>query len=276
MRLGVYRNDNKELTPVRYSATAINGRHASVPPNTPCFRLHWHDRLEFIRIREGNLQIVYGANTHTLYEGDLFVLLPQVPHRAYTTDCAAEYDVLMFDIRSFYNDSPLCKLFLPAVYDGRALLNIHLTHPDLKACFDDLHANWTENSLSITAKVYWFLYLLLEHNLIELRESTKKDEQITTVINYIESHYNEEISISQLCELVQYSTTHLTRKFKKEVGLAPISYLRIYRLEKAYSLLKDGKKNISEIARQCGFTDANYFTRCFKAHFGYAPTRLEL
>lgn len=275
MSRSIYRNDNKELTPVRYSATAINARHAYIEPNSQCFRLHWHDRLEFIRIRHGQLHMVYGSSTRTLSQGDLFFLTPQIPHRAYTTDSMVEYDVLMFDVRSFYNDSPLCKMYLPAIFDGRAVLNIDLTHPELLACFDELYANWKENSIAITSKVYWFLYLLLEHNLIELKEHISKDERITTVIHYIETHYNEEITVESLCELAQYSPAHLTRKFKRETGLAPINYLRIYRLENAYKLLKNSKQNISEIARQCGFADANYFTRCFKSHFGLSPTQMK-
>lgn len=275
MSRSIYRNDNKELTPVRYSATAINARHACIEPNTPCFRIHWHDRLEFIRIRQGNMTIMYGSTSRTLYRGDLFLLIPQIPHRAYTTDSAVEYDVLMFDVRSFYNESPLCKTYLPAIFDGRAVLNTDLTHPDILTCFDDLYANWKENSIAITSKVYWLLYLLLEHNLVELKEHIGKDERITTVINYIETHYNEEITVKHLSELAQYSPTHLTRKFKMETGLAPINYLRIYRLERAYILLKNSKQNISEIARQCGFADANYFTRCFKSHFRLSPTKMK-
>ncbi|MBQ8233294.1 MAG: helix-turn-helix transcriptional regulator [Lachnospiraceae bacterium] len=61
-------------------------------------------------------------------------------------------------------------------------------------------------------------------------------------------------------------------KFKETTGLTPMNYLKIYRVEEAYKLIKEGKRDIGNIAALCGFPDANYFTRCFKAHFGVPPS----
>lgn len=50
-------------------------------------------------------------------------------------------------------------------------------------------------------------------------------------------------------------------------------YLKLYRLEVARKRIKSQETSIGNIAAECGFSDANYFTRCFKAHFGIAPSR---
>ena len=41
-----------------------------------------------------------------------------------------------------------------------------------------------------------------------------------------------------------------------------------------YKLLKKGNININEVAIQCGYEDPNYFTRCFKSHFGIPPSQI--
>lgn len=52
-----------------------------------------------------------------------------------------------------------------------------------------------------------------------------------------------------------------------------MTYLKIYRLELAYKKIKNSDTTISNIATECGFPNANYFTRCFKKHFGFPPTK---
>ena len=76
-----------------------------------------------------------------------------------------------------------------------------------------------------------------------------------------------------LCKEFGYPAAHLVyRKFKKATGLTPMMYLKIYRLELARRKIKNQEISIGNIAAECGFSDANYFIKCFKAHFGVAPS----
>jgi len=52
-----------------------------------------------------------------------------------------------------------------------------------------------------------------------------------------------------------------------------MTYLKIFRLEKAKEIIKNSDLSISQVAAECGCSDANYFTRCFRAHFGAPPSR---
>ena len=91
------------------------------------------------------------------------------------------------------------------------------------------------------------------------------------MICYIEENAAQEISIDMLCRKFGYTAAHLCRKFKNATGLSPMTYLKIYRLELAQKKLENRTTGISDIATECGFSDANYFTRCFKKHFGVPP-----
>jgi iron complex transport system substrate-binding protein len=110
---------------------------------------------------------------------------------------------------------------------------------------------------------------------LELRAKITRDNTVSKIVDYIETHFSQDISTATLCEYFGYTATHLGRKFKEETGLSPVNYIKIYRMEVAYKLLKSGKRNVSEIAIQCGYPDPNYFTRCFKNHFGVAPSKLK-
>ena len=54
--------------------------------------------------------------------------------------------------------------------------------------------------------------------------------------------------------------------------MTPTTYIKINRLNKAVNLLSTNNYSVSEVASLCGFNEPNYFTRCFKAHFGKSPT----
>ena len=70
---------------------------------------------------------------------------------------------------------------------------------------------------------------------------------------------------------VSYSTLH--RRIKSLTGITANEYVRKHRLTKAMQLLREGH-NATEVAMQCGFNSASYFTRCFKAEYGILPSEV--
>ena len=132
-------------------------------------------------------------------------------------------------------------------------------------CKDDDHG--TLETISI---IYQLLNLLYQNELLELR-TQPKNVIVKKIIDYLEENAAQEINIPILCNEFGYTAAHLCRKFKNTTGLPPMTYLKIYRLELAHEKLKTSTASISHIAAECGFSDANYFTRCFKNHFGVSP-----
>ena len=56
------------------------------------------------------------------------------------------------------------------------------------------------------------------------------------------------------------------------LGVTPADFLRTARLQHACQLLEQGDIPIQEVARLCGFTDAKYFSRCFRLKYGTSPS----
>lgn len=94
---------------------------------------------------------------------------------------------------------------------------------------------------------------------------------IAKSVSYIESHYTEDISIDELAEISHYSPRHFTRIFTETYHTTPLNYILSLRINRAYSLLKENRLPISDIALQCGFGDNNYFSRIFKKRTGLTP-----
>jgi AraC-like DNA-binding protein len=88
----------------------------------------------------------------------------------------------------------------------------------------------------------------------------------------IEQHAEQaDVALSALAEQVGFTPDHLGELFHREVGVTPVAYRTQVRLQRARDLLKATPMPISEVARDAGFPDANYFSRIFRRSFGVSP-----
>jgi AraC-like DNA-binding protein len=94
------------------------------------------------------------------------------------------------------------------------------------------------------------------------------------VVKYVEEKYTTDISISNLADHVNVSRTVLYNKIKGLTGFSPVEFIRSMKMNIALKLLENGY-NVSEAAYKTGFSDVKYFSRLFKAQFGYSPSRLK-
>ncbi len=91
------------------------------------------------------------------------------------------------------------------------------------------------------------------------------------VKDYYLMNYDEPYSLKEMCAAIHVSRSHFTRRFHKETGVPPITWLTRYRIEQAERLLCSTDKTISEVAAAVGIPDANYFSRKFRVITGCSP-----
>ena len=105
-------------------------------------------------------------------------------------------------------------------------------------------------------------------------DSKQKQQQLefTDKVNRVleELHGNQNLSVSQIAQNFAMSDRQFFRKLKNTVDMSPSEYLRRFRLEKAKTLIREGKSS-SAVAYEAGFTSQSYFGKCFKAQFGMSP-----
>ena len=92
------------------------------------------------------------------------------------------------------------------------------------------------------------------------------------VVEFIEEHLSEEISLAALAELVNLSLFHFARAFKQSFGVPPHRYHSDRRMDRAKSLLQRPALSVTEIGVQTGFRETSSFTRAFRRFSGLTPT----
>jgi len=80
------------------------------------------------------------------------------------------------------------------------------------------------------------------------------------------------LSIDDICTNIGLSKAQLYRKMKALTGFNTVELIKQIRLRRAQDLLTDKKFNVNEVAYLVGFTDPDYFRKCFKAEFGVSPS----
>ncbi|MBD8150641.1 helix-turn-helix transcriptional regulator [Pseudomonas fluorescens] len=91
------------------------------------------------------------------------------------------------------------------------------------------------------------------------------------LVEYIDQHLQDAISLGQLAGLCALSEYHFARMFRQSFGLPPHQYLLARRLARAQSLLRGSALAVGEIALRCGFSSASHFNQRFRQAMGAAP-----
>lgn len=99
----------------------------------------------------------------------------------------------------------------------------------------------------------------------------KNIERIKGVIGYVETHYTEPISQSEVAQKFYFSREYFSRYFKKTCGMTFTEYVTLYRLGKAREDIVGSSAGILEIAHKNGFSDERRLINSFKKHFGTTP-----
>lgn len=92
----------------------------------------------------------------------------------------------------------------------------------------------------------------------------------SSIVDYINAHLFEELSLEILAEKFYLSKNHLNRLFKEASGSTVWEYIRLKRLLAAHWRITDGTA-ATAAAAECGFHDYSAFYRAYKKHFGVAP-----
>lgn len=94
---------------------------------------------------------------------------------------------------------------------------------------------------------------------------------ICHAIAYIEAHYKEAVTLSDVASEVGLSAEYMSRLFKEETGIKFVMYLNNLRLKQAIYLLENTNLKVYEIAEAVGYSNLSYFSTLFKKNFGQNP-----
>jgi AraC-like DNA-binding protein len=104
------------------------------------------------------------------------------------------------------------------------------------------------------------------------RDNTLSCRQMQRICEYIDQHIEQPIEVTELADVVNRSSAHFSRIFKRTLGVTPHAYVTQRRITLAGRLLVETNLAMCDIALRCGFSDQAHFARRFRSSMGTKPT----
>lgn len=235
---------------------------------------HKHDFWEFMYIVKGNGKIAVGEDKYSAGPGDLFVYPPGVEH----VETPVSAEALIVKILSVINTSDMDFMRFWPIGDP---LYTRISGNWLTEAFErivdrilnELERMETAYTVRVKSLSFEFQSFLVQY-VDQTRENLVSSQQYAHVIRsrqYIQTHYQQNIRLTDIAANSYVSTYYLSHLFKEYTGFTPMTYLTALRIHKAEDLLKDSTHSVSEISHLVGYDDLQHFSNAFKKHTGFSP-----
>ena len=131
----------------------------------------------------------------------------------------------------------------------------------------------TNTDMAMNSALYEYLFLLAEKfPQTQLSPERRRSACVWEALEYMELHYENDISIQQLADRLDVSRTYLHRIFKEATGRSPKEHLLDIRVKKACWYPSRTDFPVSAVARSVGYEDPLYFSKLFRQKKQLAPT----
>ena len=105
----------------------------------------------------------------------------------------------------------------------------------------------------------------------KLKTTTKRSQQLSDIIRYIEEHYAERITLSDLADYLNLSASYLSHFIQDNLHRSFSEFLTYTRYLNAKSLLMKGEMSLTDICYNCGFSSYRYMNNAFKKYSDCTP-----
>lgn len=248
---------------------------------------HWHPEYEMIRILEGSFTISLDSEERTASPGDLLFIHDGVIHGGIPDNCI--YECIVFDLRLLPAHTDSCRSCFHLISEHTDLVQSFFDAdqrtqmPELFSCADALFScaadSFPGQELIVIGLITQFFGSVLQYGAWETPSDARPSipgrkqrmEQLRSVLKYIESNYDQDMTLEQLSAVAGMSPKYFCRFFHSIIHKTPIEYLNYYRIERACYELSLNELSVTEVGFICGFHDTSYFIRIFKREKGVTP-----
>lgn len=239
-----------------------------------------HEAIELKYFFSGTSTLMIGERTIEVHAGDVVVINPYEFHA--TLDSGrpeGQYHMLIVPLEYFSSEAVDNLNLKQLLLERRIRLLNHIeSNPAIAGCFmriiEEHRQKRKFHQMMIRSMLMEMFGLLLRENVNEYELSAASLHSYQTIepaLRNIRDNYQEKISVDSLAKLCRLSKHYFCRLFKSIIGKTVMEYVREYRIKVGYSMLENTDKSIAQIAEACGFTDDNYFCRCYREYYGISP-----
>lgn len=245
------------------------------------FPLHWHDQLEILYPLNGTADITIEGRKFNLIKKHMLVVESRKVHSTYTYDELSMFvcihvsrkhmrqyfpEIDAYQIRCTPEDATeeqfpvyraTCELL-------EALTRLYMEEP--------ITYRMEANGLVLQILSRLIRFFSVERPLPEPAKDNLAMERIRDVITYVEAHFREPISLSDVTALLGLGKEYFCRFFRKNMGMTFLDYVSEVRLAHTYEDLLNTNAPISEVMEANGFTNQKLFNSSFKKLYGCTPS----
>ena len=251
------------------------------------FPLHTHDFHETFIIVSGSADHVLGGHAYPLHRGDVFAIKGDTAHGFQNV---RNLDIINLMYKPDFFDRPYLEIRSIPGFDAFFLIEpeIRLLREDspmlrledkaldyVVTMSDFILEQQARNSEALYPVIRMHFTALVSYLATQYDVGGRKAPQVSALsraLAFMERNLEKPIRLSDVADSVFLSPRQLERLFYACYQESPMKHLQTMRLKKALMLLVRQGETVASAARQCGFEDASYFTRVFRAAYGITPS----
>ena len=249
--------------------------------------IHWHNDLEINLIREGEAVFQVYQKSYRVRTGEGFLLNRNVPHSCSSPGNEhVRYSTIIVRPDFLYGDfgsDVERKCFQPFLQNS-AIPCIHLTGFDengkeilqklnqVEEAFDRKRFCYELKIKGLLCEAFAMILYGHRQELTKFVPANLQElERLEKMLNYLNMHFTEVISLQDLADQVHLSREVCCRLFKKMTGKTITGYMEEYRVNKSFSLVQSGQYSMTQITEMVGFSNPSRFASAFRKRFGCNP-----
>ncbi len=245
--------------------------------------LHHHDFYEIYFLVSGNVTYTIESKLCPVLPGEVLLISPRELHQVYIRPEMAMYEryVLWVDPKLIPRlSTPQTNLLKALDTANPAYCNKLRMSREMQAHVLHLMEQLYRESQQETFGTDLIRNSLLTQLLITINRlaeesaenklENRQEDMVAEVIEYINAHFAQPLSLTVLADTFFVSKYHLSHKFSCRMGISVNRYIRKKRLQNAREMLAQGEKP-NAVFSLCGFSDYVSFYRAFKEEYGSSP-----
>ncbi len=247
------------------------------------FNFHYHDFNKLILFIRGNVTYSIEGKNYKLDPYDIVLVNSGEIHRPIIHDDSAYERIIIYISPDFINaykeeNYDLSHCFRKAREEHSNVLRIESFHKSkLYQVSCELEQSFSDNDYAseLYRKLLFLEFMICLNravitNHINYLETSISNEKIIQILDYINQHLNEDITVDSIAKAFYLSRYYLMHLFKEETSYTIGTYISDKRLLLAKSLIENGN-TVTEACYACGFKNYSTFSRAYKKAYNKAP-----
>lgn len=240
--------------------------------------------FELLYVLRGTVAVSTAMCTFSAGAGDFFFMTPDMVRSAAALSENAVLRSIWFSKQLFDDMTESIEydlLYMFAVQSRTRENRITSASPlyvPVRRAFESCRGEYLSKDLCYSLRLRGQIMLMMAQILASYGATRENDRAIyhnvlrlRPVLDYIDEHYREKISVPQLAELLCVTPDYFTKLFRDSIGKTTVDYINSVRINRSMILLLESDMPVAQIAAEIGLVSGNYFSKLFRKVTGKTP-----